>query len=230
MASPTPQPAGLTPAWRRTTLGEQRWPAVVVVLAAIALQLVLPSRLGLHPKYLIPGLATALLIALVVANPGRFNKRSRPLRLGGLALTVLVIGANGVSAALLISDLLISKGPTRDAAALLTSAGDIYLTNIIAFGLLYWEIDRGGPVARAHALVPHPDFMFPQMTNPDLAGPHWEPQIVDYLYLSLTNATAFSPTDTMPLTRFAKALMGAQSAVALVTIGLAIARVANILK
>jgi len=96
--------------------------------------------------------------------------------------------------------------------------------------LLYWELDRRGPVARAHADVAHPDFMFPQMTNPDLARPHWEPQTLDYLYLSLTNATAFSPTDTMPLTRSAKAFMGLQSAVALVTVGLAIARVTNILK
>jgi len=222
--------ASPVPAWRRKTDGEQRWPAALTVLAAIALQLVLPSRLGLHPKYLLPGLETALLIALVVANPGRFNTRSRLLRAGGLVMIGLVIAANAVSAGLLISDLLHSRGPTTNASSLLTSAGDIYLTNIIAFGLLYWEVDRRGPVARAHADVAHPDFMFPQMTNPDLARPHWEPQILDYLYLSLTNATAFSPTDTMPLTRPAKAFMGLQSAVALVTVGLAIARVTNILK
>jgi hypothetical protein len=221
---------GAVPAWRRKTDGEQRWPAALTVLAAIALQLVLPSRLGLRPKYLLPGLETALLIALVIANPGRFNARSRLLRAGGLIMIGLVIAANAASAGLLISDLLHSRGPTTNAGSLLTSAGDIYLTNIIAFGLLYWELDRRGPVARAHADVAHPDFMFPQMTNPDLARPHWEPQILDYLYLSLTNATAFSPTDTMPLTRPAKAFMGLQSAVALLTVGLAIARVTNILK
>ena len=223
-------PPGAGPAWRRRTDGERRWPVAVAVLVAIALQLVLPARLGLRPKYLIPGLEAALLVALVVANPGRFTDRNRLLRPGGPALLVLVIAANTVSAGLLINDLLRSRGPVTDATALLTSAGDVYLTNIIAFGLLYWEFDRGGPVARAHADVPHPDFMFPQMTNPDLAPTHWEPQIVDYLYLSLTNATAFSPTDTMPLTRHAKTAMGLQSAIALVTIGLAIARVANILK
>ena len=218
------------PAWRRPTSGEARLPAAGAVLAAIILQLVLPSRLGIQPKYLVPGLEAALLVALVTANPRRLNKRSRPLRIGGLTLIALVILANGYSAGLLILDLLQGRGPTTSAGQLLSSAVDIYLTNIIAFGLLYWELDRGGPVARAHADAPHPDFMFPQMTNPDMAPPHWEPDIMDYLYLSLTNATAFSPTDTMPLTAKAKFLMGVQSSIALITIGLAIARVVNILK
>jgi len=169
--------SGALPAWRRTTDGEQRWPAALTVLTAIALQLVLPSRLGLHPKYLLPGLETALLIALVIANPGRFNARRRLLRAGGLVMIGLVIAANAASATLLISDLLHSRGPTTNAGSLLTSAGDIYLTNIIAFGLLYWELDRRGPVARAHADIAHPDFMFPQMTNPDLARPHWAPNL-----------------------------------------------------
>jgi len=189
-----------SPAWRRRTEGERRLPVAIAVAAAIILQLVLPSRLGIQPKYLVPALETALLIALTIANPGRLNSRSRPLRLGGLTLIALVILANGFSAALLIND------------------------------LLYWEVDRGGPAARAHADIPTPDFMFPQMTNPHLAPLHWEPCLADYLYLSLTNATAFSPTDTMPLTVTAKVLMGVQSSIALITVGLAIARVANILQ
>lgn len=218
------------PAWRRPTQGEPRWPVALTVLAAVALQLLLPSRLGIHPKYLIPGLEAALLIALTIADPGRFNKRSTLLRAGGLVLLVVVILANAVSAALLINDLLHSRGPSADATQLLTTAGDIYLTNVLTFGLLYWEIDRGGPVARTHADELYPDFVFPQMTNPDFAPAHWEPAIVDYLYLSLTNATAFSPTDTMPMTRPAKAAMGLQASIALLTVGLAIARVTNILK
>ena len=221
---------GSTPAWRRKTEGEHRLPVGLTVLAAVGLQLLLPSRLGLQPKYLVPGLEMALLIALVVANPGRLNKRSRLLRLGGLTLIALVILANGFSAGLLVFDLLQSRGPATSAGELLSSAGDIYLTNIIAFGVLYWEVDRGGPVARAYADMPDPDFAFPQMSNQHLAPLHWEPGIGDYLYLSLTNATAFSPTDTMPLTQKAKLLMGVQSSIALITIGLAIARVANILK
>jgi len=107
-------PPGAGPAWRRRTDGERRWPVAVAVLVAIALQLVLPARLGLRPKYLIPGLEAALLVALVVANPGRFTDRNRLLRLGGLALLVLVIAANTVSAGLLINDLLRSRGPVTD--------------------------------------------------------------------------------------------------------------------
>ena len=123
-----------TPAWRRPTQGEARFPVAIAVLAAIALQIVLPSRLGLQPKYLLPGLETALLLALVIANPRRLNNRSRFLRIGGLSLIALVILANAFSAGLLINDLLQSLGPTTSASALLSSAGDIYLTNIIAFG------------------------------------------------------------------------------------------------
>lgn len=218
------------PAWRRKTDGEPRLYVALTVLVAIALQLVLPAKLGIRPKYLIPGLETAVLVALMITNPGRFTRRSGALRGLGLLLLGLVILANVVSAALLIDDLLHSRGPAGDPIQLLTSAGDIYLTNIIAFGLLYWEFDRGGPVARTHADEQHPDFLFPQMSSPDLAPTHWEPTILDYVYLSLTNATAFSPTDTMPMSRSAKVSMGLQSIVSLMTIGLAIARVTNILK
>ena len=218
------------PAWRRKTDGEPRIYVALTILVAIALQQLLPARLGIRPKYLMPGLEAAVLAALMITNPGRFTRRSAALRGLGLLLLGLVILANVVSAALLIDDLLHSRGPTGNPIQLLTSAGDIYLTNVIAFGLLYWEFDRGGPVARTHADRPHPDFLFPQMSNPDLAPPHWEPFILDYVYLSLTNATAFSPTDTLPLSKSAKTAMGLQSIVSLVTIGLAIARVTNILK
>ena len=223
-AQPVASPTSQSP-----NLGERRLPAAFTVAVAIVLQLLLPTKLGIHPKYLIPALEIALLVALVVANPRRVNNRSRLLRAGGLALIALVIFANAASAELLINDLLHARGPVKSPQSLLGSAGAIYVTNIIAFGLLYWEFDRGGPVARAYADVEFPDFLFPQMANHNVAPPHWEPHIVDYLYLSLTNAAAFSPTDTMPLTPKAKIFMSVQSAVALVTVGLAIARVANIL-
>lgn len=218
------------PAWRRKTDGEPRIYVTTTVVLAVALQIILPPRLGIRPRYLIPSLEAAVLVALMFSSPKRFTLRSTMLRGLGLLLLALVIVANVVSAVLLIDDLLHSRGPASDPVQLLTSAGDIYLTNIIAFGLLYWELDRGGPVARTYADKQHPDFVFPQMATPDLVPRHWEPTIVDYLYLSLTNATAFSPTDTMPYTRPAKAAMGVQSIVALVTIGLAVARVTNILK
>jgi hypothetical protein len=112
----------------------------------------------------------------------------------------------------------------------MVNGGSIYLTNIIAFALWYWELDRGGPAARSHGIECYPDFLFPQMSSPDMAPPDWEPTFVDYLYLSITNATAFSPTDVLPLTRPAKAAMGLQSTVALATVALVISRAINVLK
>jgi uncharacterized membrane protein len=107
--------------------------------------------------------------------------------------------------------------------------GAIWITNVIIFALWYWELDRGGPVARSKAVHKYPDFMYPQMQAPDLAPEHWEPTFLDYLYVSFTNATAFSPTDTMPLSRWAKMLMMAQASVSLATVALVIARAVNIL-
>jgi hypothetical protein len=166
---------------------------------------------------------------LIAANPGRFNRESRPLRMASLALTAILSLANAWSAALLVIGLVAGR-EGEDAAALLSTGAAIWLTNIIAFALWYWQLDRGGPAARAHARRQLPDFQFVQMQTPDLGHPDWEPGFVDYLYLSFTNATAFSPTDTMPLSRWAKLTMLTQSLVSLATIGLVIARAVNILK
>lgn len=218
------------PAWRRRTAGEPRWHSAVLVLFAIGLQVALPTRLGLHPKLLLPGLEAVLLVALTAVNPGRIESHHPALRYGGIALVALITVANATSAALLVAELLRAKGDTGSAGALLASGASIYATNIITFGLWYWEVDLGGPARRAHGHHQHPDLMFPQMGSPDLAAPHWEPLLVDYLYVSYTNATAFSPTDTLPMSRWTKAVMALQSTVALVTIALVIARSVNILK
>jgi hypothetical protein len=113
---------------------------------------------------------------------------------------------------------------------LLVTGGIIWLTNVIVFGLWYWEFDRGGPVSRAHAYKMYPDFLFAQMTTPQLAPPDWEPAFGDYLYLSFTNAAAFSPTDVLPLSRWAKMAMTAQATVSIVTVALVVARAVNILR
>ena len=118
----------------------------------------------------------------------------------------------------------------QNAASLLATGAAIWFTNVIAFGLWYWEFDRGGPVARAYARQILPDFLFVQMQNPELAPVEWEPGFLDYFYLSFTNATAFSPTDVMPLSRWAKLTMMTQALVSLVTLALVIARAVNILK
>jgi uncharacterized membrane protein len=136
--------------------------------------------------------------------------------------------SNIASAIRLVQSLI--DGSVNDATKLLWFGGSIWLTNIVVFGLWYWEFDRGGPGARAEAIDPYPDFLFPQMSDPEYAPEHWAPSFFDYLYTSFTNASAFSPTDVLPLTRWAKILMMVQSATSLITVGLVIARAVNILK
>ena len=220
------------PAWRRVTQGEPRYPVSLAVTAAIVLQLVVPSRLvPLQPSWLFPVLDALLAAGLIIANPRRINRSSRLLRYTSLALIALISLANVWSAELLIADIVTgSNAVATNAPRLLLYGGNIWLTNVIAFALWYWELDRGGPVARALALKQYPDFQFVQMVSPQLAPPGWEPMFADYFYLSFTNATAFSPTDVMPMSRWAKMLMLIQSAASLVTVAIVVARAVNILK
>jgi len=210
---PVPDPAERpVPAWRRPTRGENRIAVAVAILAAAALQLFLSQQFTLiHPRWLLPALEVALLASLTVINPLHMDRHTPLGRNLGLLLVAIISVDNGISAVLLDTKL-IGGTAGNDAGPLLASAASIYLTNIIAFGIWYWELDRDGPLARAAALSPHPDFLFPQMTQEHLVSEHWEPHFGDYLYVSFTNATAFSPTDTMPLTRGVKFLMALQSA------------------
>lgn len=222
-------PEAARPAWQRRTPGEPRWPASLALFLAIGLQTALPERLNLSSRYLLPAFEIVLLIALVVINPGRVDRLRRPLRLLSLALIIVASVGNAYSVVALVRGLVTgtegsSPGP------LLTTGSAIYVTNVLIFALWYWELDRGGPAARAHGLDPYPDFLFPQLTAPALASPDWEPAFLDYLYVSFTNSTAFSPTDTLPLTRGAKTAMALQSAVSLITVALVIARSVNILR
>jgi uncharacterized membrane protein len=219
----------LTPAWRRVTRGERRWASSAAVLAVVAIQFALPQRLAVHPRWLMPALELALLVALAVSDPGRIENRSRGYRSLGFALMAAIGGAN-VYAMLRLVRGLVRGTEGASAGTLLLTGGAIWLTNVIVFGLLYWELDRGGPGARAQGDRDVPDFLFVQMQSPELAPPHWEPTFLDYFYLSFTNSTAFSPTDVMPVTRWAKMLMLTQSAVSLLTVVLVVARAVNILK
>jgi hypothetical protein len=222
-------PSDTTPAWRRRTQGEQRWPAAVAVLLAAALQLALPDRLVQGPKPLVPGLELLTLIALVAADPGRMERRVPGLRRLSLLSVGLLSFANIGSGAALVVDLL--QGHAADApATLLRNGAVVYVTNVIVFGLWYWELDRGGPVTRAHGLKQQPDFLFAQMQAIELVGPDWEPRFLDYLYVSFTNVTAFSPTDTLPLSRWAKMLMAVQAGLALLLVALVFARAVNVLR
>jgi uncharacterized membrane protein len=219
----------VVPAWQRVTAGESRIPVSIAIFAAIFLEFTLNARVANHPRWLLPGISALLLIGLLVKNPTRINRQSRALRATTLLLVAMMSIANMASGTRLVIDLVQGEG-IRDAGELLVAGGAIWLTNVVVFSLWYWEFDRGGPVARAMAVRSFPDFLFPQMTSPELAPADWEADFVDYFYLSFTNATAFSPTDVMPLSRWAKLIMLVQSAVSLMLAVLVIARAVNILK
>lgn len=219
----------LVPAWRRVTAGEARWPVSVVITAMIALQASLPQALLLGPRAVLPAVEALLLVVLVAVNPRRIESERRSLRLTGLALIVVASWANADAVAHLVVGLV--RGTLHlGATQLLVVGGSVWLVNVLVFALWYWDTDRGGPAARAHGRHCFPDFLFPQMSDPQHAHPDWEPGFVDYLYLSFTNATAFSAADTIPMTRWAKLTMLAQSAVSLVVVALVIARAVGVLQ
>ena len=215
------------PAWRAQTEGEHRWMVTTAVGVAIGLQLTLPPHLALPPWWLLPGLGAALLAGLMIANPVHIDRRSSPVRAASIGLTIVLSLANAVSAARLIARVLEGTfGST--AGPLLLSGGAIWATNVIVFGLWYWELDRGGPAARAHGVKTHPDLLFPQQTGiPGWDADRWRPGFGDYLFVAFTGATAFSPTDTLPLSFPAKLIMTLVSSVSLITIGILVARAVN---
>ena len=207
--------------------GESRWPAAIAVVVAIVLQLRLPENLSLGPTYMVPILAVVLLVPLIVFNPHRFTPRSRDLRVVSIALIAAMNVGNVSSLALLLRRLV--NGTKVDGRSLMLSAVEIWLTSVIIFGLWLWEIDRGGPIARSRGETGDPDLLFAQMSDPSLTSRPWTPTFIDYLYVSLTNSTAFSPTDTLPLRTRTKMLMGVQSMASLATIAVLGARAVNIL-
>jgi hypothetical protein len=203
------------------------WGGELVIAAAILLDLSLADRVTPGPTWLVPALEGLALAGLVVASPHPRVRHSPLRRRLALTLIAVVTAANSYSLVFLCHYLL--RGGTANGQTLIGSGIVLWVTNVLLFGVWYWQLDRGGPGARARKRKPHPDFLFVQMTERRFAPPGWEPTLVDYLYTSFTNAAAFSPTDTMPLTPMAKALMTVQSLTALVTLGLVVARAVNIL-
>lgn len=216
--------------------GEVRLIPALAVVAAAATYAALPHDLLFGPRWFIPVIEAALLLSVVLVNPTRLTTETRWSRLASLALAAVLILMNTVSLGFLIRDLTAAH-PTLG-RQLLVAALQVWITNMIAFALLYWDLDAGGAVARlpgsAVAAKRH-DFWFPQ-DDPATARlalgaeGNWMPVFVDYLYLSITNSVAFSPTDTLPLTSRAKLLMAVQSLAAMVTSLLVIARAVNVLR
>lgn len=227
-ARPADRPAD-RPAWQRPTRGEQRWEVSIAVGLMIVLQVALPGALTPVGRWTLPAIELTIAVVLVAGNPFRIERSSPGRRAAALALLTVAGLANTVAVGLLIRDL-VAGDSADDAIPLLATGANIWVGNVIIFALLFWEFDRGGPAARAAATRPTPDFLFPQMTDGTGLFRSWEPHFSDYAFVSFTNATAFSPTDTMPMSRWAKLAMMLESAVSLVTAALVIARAVNVLR
>jgi uncharacterized membrane protein len=217
---------------------ESRYEAAPAILVVIAMQLLLAlvSRdqhwmLWVFPwwVWLIPVVAEVLLLVpLAWQRPRRRLEQLGRRRTVAICLIAVVSLANAVLLFAVIASLV--RGDETSGAQLLLKAVTVWITNTIAFGLWYWAFDRGGPVRRLEPGEPLPDFQFPQLENPQLAAKGWQPELVDYLYVSFTNSIAFSPTDAMPLSRWAKLLMLTESALSAITVLLVAARAVNIFR
>lgn len=224
--------SGPDPEWGVAAPSVARWPALAAVLIAIALYITLPEKLYYGPWWLLPLAEGAVLLPVLISRGTTRGEATSWQRWATLALVVIINLANIGSLLLLVHSLLTGQtfhGHKIDAQELIITSAQIWLTNVIVFALWYWELDRGGPGQRCSPQHREPDFLFPQMANPQAAPKPWTPSFVDYLYLSFTNATAFSPTDTMPLTEWSKLLMMVQAMASLLTVALVAARAVNIL-
>ena len=201
-------------------IGESRWPPVLVLLAFMAL------NIAIRVPWLLPAIEGVLVVTLVAADPGSVARHARWLRRLAIGLVVILVAAALWNTVLLVRDLIDGIGVTTSPTRLLATGALVWLGNNLGFSLLYWFMDGGGPIARSHLSTPV-DFAFTQQMSPELAPPGWRPVFLDYLHLGFTNATAFSPTDVMPLTHRAKYVMLLQATVALALFGLIVARAVN---
>ena len=212
-------------------VGERRWPMAAAVLVAGGLRIFLPSQLRLDDaRPLLVVVLAVLMVALIVGDPGRIDRKKTWLRvLTGVLIGVITVVNAGASVRLVYA-IVQSEPFTSDANILLVSGGIIWLTNMIAFGLWYWDLDRGGAAARALGTGTSPAFVFPEMSNPELVRHDWYPSFVDYLHLSFSTSMAFSPTDVSAIKPWAKLMMMAEEAISVVVGILVVARAVNILK
>jgi len=207
---------------------ESRWPASLALICALVLYVTLPEHLTLGPPWILAVIELALIVPVALVFPRRTHHDPQWLRTIAIVLIATINAANVASLVFLVRFLL-TAGPKATGTELLISSLEVWLTNVIVFALWYWELDRGGPNARLAPTQQPPDFLFPQVLTPSIAPPGWRPHFFDYFYVAFTNATAFSPTDTMPLTQTAKTLMAVQSLTSLLTVALVAARAVNIL-
>jgi hypothetical protein len=203
----------------------------LAVLAAGGLRAALPSQLRSgDARWVFVVVVVGLLVILIIGDPGRIDRDSASLRLLTGTLIGLISAVNAVAAVRLVAGIIGAATFSTDANVLLASGGAIWLSNVIAFALWYWDLDRGGAAARARGSSRQPAFVFPEMTNAQYVGHDWYPKFMDYLHLSFTTGTAFSPTDVSAIRPWAKLMMMTEEAISLVVAILVVSRAVNILK
>jgi hypothetical protein len=223
-------PSPVTPS-RAAERGEHWWPVTLAIIVVAGLHVALPAKYRVNPPWVVPVVLLALLAALIIGDPGRIDRQKPWLRVTTSAVIALLTLANLAAAARLVGDIITTnKLFAANATALLATGGVIWATNVIAFGLWYWDLDRGGAAARAHHPDANPAFVFPEMQHTGYTPADWVPTFTDYLSLSFWTATAFSPTDVSAIKRWAKLMMMTEAVVSLVIGVLVIARAVNILK
>jgi hypothetical protein len=216
----------LPPSTRHT----RRWPASLAVVAVLVLQVLVPTQINALPRWLMPALGGLLLLPLVWMNPFHLRRDEPWLRSVELVLLAILVAVNAYYLAGMI--FFLNNGDANSGEVLVKSALLIWVTNVVAFAVWYWEIDRGGPFARApehERKAERADLLFPQMTAEIPGWERWLPGFTDYLFVAFTAATAFSPTDTMPLSSRVKTLMTVQSAISLLAVAVVAARAVNVL-
>ena len=225
------EPTGAPPAApAQAPRGEHWWPVALAIVAAAVLHVALPAKYRVNPPWLAPAVLLGLLAALIIGDPGRIDRQKTWLRILTGAVIACLTLANLAAAARLVHDILSNnKLYATNATGLLATGGVIWATNVIAFGLWYWDLDRGGAAARAHHPQANPAFIFPEMLHTGYVPATWVPQFVDYLTLGFWTATAFSPTDISAIKPWAKLMMITEAAVSVVIGALVIARAINIL-
>ena len=218
-------------ATKRDQVGERRWPMATAVLIAGGLRIFLPPELRLNdarPLFVV--VLAGLMIALIVGDPGRIDRQETWLRVLTGVLIGVITAVNAGSSVRLVYAIIKAEPFTNNPDVLLASGGIIWLTNMIAFGLWYWDLDRGGAAARALGTGTSPAFVFPEMSNPELVRDGWYPSFVDYLHLSYSTSMAFSPTDVSAIKPWAKLMMMAEETISVVVGILVVARAVNILR
>jgi hypothetical protein len=211
--------------------GEHWWPVALAVLAVVGMHVALPAKYRINPPWAAPAVLLVLLAILIIGDPGRIDRQKPWLRTTTSVMIASLTLANLFSAGRLVTAIItVNKVFANNALGLLATGTTVWVTNVIAFGLWYWDLDRGGAAARAHHPQADPAFVFPEMQHTEYTPADWVPKFVDYLSLSFWTATAFSPTDVSAVKRWAKLLMMTDAVVSMAIGILVIARAVNILR